>query len=97
MEFKAVPNGITREDGTYLKNMWKKISGDWYRFDTEGAMLTGWNWVDGYKYYFDEKGHMFKDVDAILGKQKEILYYRGSNQLSGYDIQKQKMEDSLFR
>lgn len=83
-----------REDGTYLKNMWKKISGDWYRFDTEGAMLTGWNWVDGYKYYFDEKGHMVQDVDAILGKQKE--YYITVDRINCQVMIYAKAEDGRF-
>lgn len=83
-----------REDGTYLKNMWKKISGDWYRFDTEGAMLTGWNWVDGYKYYFDEKGHMVQDVDAILGKQKE--YYITVDRIKCQVMIYAKAEDGRF-
>lgn len=42
-----------------MKTGWlQDTDGNWYFLDTakgiqEGRMLTGWNWIDGYCYYFD--------------------------------------------
>ncbi|EHO51972.1 cell wall-binding repeat protein [Lachnospiraceae bacterium oral taxon 082 str. F0431] len=42
-----------------MKTGWlQDTDGKWYFLDTakgiqEGKMLTGWNWIDGYCYYFD--------------------------------------------
>ena len=42
-----------------MKTGWlQDADGKWYFLDTakgiqEGKMLTGWNWIDGYCYYFD--------------------------------------------
>lgn len=42
-----------------MKTGWlQDVDGKWYFLDTakgiqEGKMLTGWNWIDGYCYYFD--------------------------------------------
>ena len=36
-------------------------------------MAVGWNYVDGYKYYFDDYGRMVQDVDAILGLQSSYI------------------------
>ena len=42
-----------------MKTGWlQDADGNWYFLDTakgiqEGKMLTGWNWIDGYCYYFD--------------------------------------------
>ncbi len=33
----------------------------------------GWCWVDGYRFYFNDDGHLRQDVDSLLGKQSE--YY----------------------
>ena len=44
-----------------MKTGWLQyVGGKWYFLDTakgiqEGKMLTGWNWIDGYCYYFDNQ------------------------------------------
>lgn len=44
-----------------MKTGWlQDTDGKWYFLDTakgiqEGRMLTGWNWIDGYCYYFDNQ------------------------------------------
>ena len=44
-----------------MKTGWlQDVDGKWYFLDTakgiqEGKMLTGWNWIDGYGYYFDNQ------------------------------------------
>lgn len=58
-----------REDGSYLKNQWKKINGSWYWFESDGTMVTGWKRIGGLKYYFDGSGKMLQDVEGIIGKQ----------------------------
>lgn len=58
-----------RENGSYLKNQWKKIKGSWYWFESDGTMVTGWKRIGGLKYYFDGSGKMLQDVEGIIGKQ----------------------------
>lgn len=38
-------------DGSYVKSAWKKISGKWYHFDSNGYMQTGWL-KEGEKWYY---------------------------------------------
>ena len=46
-------------DSGIMQTGWKKdAAGHWYFLNTakgaaEGIMLTGWNWIDGYCYYFN--------------------------------------------
>lgn len=48
-------------DSGIMQTGWKKdAAGYWYFLNTakgatEGIMLTGWNWIDGYCYYFDNQ------------------------------------------
>lgn len=32
-------------DGSYSTNAWECINGEWYRFDSNGYMVTGWTRV----------------------------------------------------
>ena len=54
------PNGYYYIDETtnLMKTGWlKSPDGQWYFLDTQegntGALLTGWQWIDGYCYYFE--------------------------------------------
>ncbi|NCB92663.1 MAG: hypothetical protein EOM40_08875 [Clostridia bacterium] len=58
-----------RPDGSRLCNAWKKMGGNWFHFDVQGRMATGWNYIDGLKYYFTNDGHMLQDLDSVIGKQ----------------------------
>ena len=71
-------------DGIYLKSMWQKINGEWYHFDSTGAMATGWTYIDGYKYYFDSNGHMLQDLESVMGRQSsyEITVNRAKCQIT---------------
>lgn len=45
-------------EGRMHTGWYRTLHGDWYFFDTRqghgiGAMLTGWQWIDGYCYYFE--------------------------------------------
>ena len=52
----------------------ERINGDRYFFDrSTGAMAVGWNYIDGYKYYFDGYGKMVQDVDALIGLQSSYI------------------------
>ena len=42
--------------GTSTSPVMKEIDGNSYAFDLNGYMLTGWQEVDGTKYYFAENG-----------------------------------------
>ena len=48
-----------KSDGSYPKNTWMQISynnkTDWYYFDEEGYMQTGWRFINGKWYYMYEK------------------------------------------
>lgn len=43
-EFKSNETGkwYERYDGTYPKDEWQKINGSWYKFNSDGYVLTGW-------------------------------------------------------
>ena len=41
-------------ENTYLKKTWKVIDHHWYYFDKEGYVLTGWQTIDGKRYYLQE-------------------------------------------
>ena len=47
------------EDGSWLKNCWKKINGKWYHFNKEGYIETGWIKSGGKSYYLNEDGSMY--------------------------------------
>ena len=33
--------------------------------------LSGWRYIDGLKFYFEENGQLRQDVDSLIGKQAE--------------------------
>lgn len=45
-------------DGSCQKDSFLALDGNWYLFDTDGWMVTGWQQKDGYQYYFDPNGAM---------------------------------------
>ncbi len=58
-------------EGKMDTGWYQEKDGNWYFFDnrsgqkTEGAMITGWNWIDGKCYYFsetDDLGAMYTDT-----------------------------------
>lgn len=50
------------DDGSYVKNQWKKIEGKWYCFDGEGNMMFGtWITSNGKSYYLGADGAMYAD------------------------------------
>ena len=48
-------------NGTYQKNSWMQYNGAWYRFDSQGKMMTGWlKENNGRNYYLNADGTMAK-------------------------------------
>ncbi len=47
-------------DGSYAVNSWHKIGGEWYSFDEEGYMETGWKYDKSYEswFYLEDSGAM---------------------------------------
>lgn len=48
------------KDGSYPKGEWKYIGKQWYLFDNQGYMLTGWQKSKDKWYYMNDSGHMQK-------------------------------------
>ena len=44
---------------------------DWYYFDSEGVMQTGWKTLDSKKYYFDDAGRMLESTCRVI----DNVYY----------------------
>lgn len=68
-----VENGSTlvNEDGTPA-NGW--VSNDHARYYfVNGIALTGWQYLDGLKFYFDSYGRLAQDVEPLIGKQGSYL------------------------
>ena len=62
---------LLNEDGTPY-NGW--LSYDFKRFYfNNGVAATGWQYIDGLKFYFDPFGVLVQDVDDIIGKQSSYL------------------------
>jgi len=59
-------------DGAYPKGSWAYIDyngkKDWYYFDGEGYMTTGWQLVNGKWYYLEGSGAMLKGWQLINDK-----------------------------
>ncbi len=60
------------QDGSYTKNGFELINGQWYLFDKNGYMLTGWQDFENERYYFKNSGAMVKNTWVNN-------YYLGSN------------------
>lgn len=54
---------------------WHRNGSNRYYFDPAdgGRAATGWIWIDGLKYYFDEEHRLVQNVDPLIGPQSS--YY----------------------
>ena len=59
------------EDGS-VYNGWLSDACVRYYFEN-GYAKTGWQYIDGYKFYFDSCGRLVQDVDSLIGKQSDYL------------------------
>ena len=98
------PSGWYYLDTTGLmKTGWlQDVDGKWYFLDTakgiqEGKMLTGWNWIDGYCYYFDiQSGALLVNTitpdgykvnaDDKWEKDGKVMFSQGKGHLSASGI-----------
>lgn len=49
-------------NGNMVKSNWVKYKGDFYYLGANGVMLTGWQTINGHRYYlYPEDGHMAQD------------------------------------
>lgn len=55
-------------DGTYQKDGWQKIDGNWYLFQNDGKMLTGWQFWKEHYYLLDDNGAMLTGWVEKAGK-----------------------------
>ena len=55
-------------NGAFARNKWLKISGKWYRFNSNQKMVTGWKKVSGKWYYMDKSGAMQTGWKKSSGK-----------------------------
>lgn len=51
----------------YMRSGWLELSGAWFFLDTRhegfyGKSLSGWQWIDGYCYFFNQEGKMLQNV-----------------------------------
>ena len=78
------PSGLSFTSGSAgetLKDSWVIIDGEWYRFDENGSMLTGYFSLDGDDYYLGSDGALrcmcqvpdgrYADSDGILRDEPE--------------------------
>lgn len=55
-------------DENLVQGDWLELGDDWYLFQADGRMLTGWHQIDGYWYYMADDGRMMRDWGRIKGK-----------------------------
>ncbi|MBQ9592867.1 MAG: hypothetical protein IJR36_03195 [Lachnospiraceae bacterium] len=70
------------ESGEVIQNRKWKINGKTYGFDKNGAMLTGWVWMDSNLYDYDYAWHYFKSNGVMTTGWLELSgkwYYFTSN------------------
>lgn len=69
---------VKNDDGSYPKDEWKKINNNWYFFNKEGYMSTGWVQIKDAWYYLDntdtENGGKMNTGWKYIGEQ---WYYFG--------------------
>ena len=54
--------------GYVARSSWKKINGEWYFFDNNAYMVTGWYLVNNVWYYMDtQSGAMLKNTTTPDG------------------------------
>lgn len=63
-------------DGSYWTASWQWIDGEWYRFDDEGYMQTGWFHENGISYWLGQNGVMAHD--ETVGIQGMEYYFDSS-------------------
>ena len=71
-----------KSNGTYAKNEYVAWNGNWYYLDGNGAMLTGWHYIRGYKMYFTASGALQQDVSGMVGGPYRLRVNRTKCQIT---------------
>lgn len=54
--------GYLDNDGVFISRGWLKDSGKWKYIDPDQGFAKGWKNINGYRYYFDNKGYLSQDM-----------------------------------
>ena len=49
-------------NGKLAKSAWVRKGKVWFYLGADGYMVTGWKYIDGYKYYFNSSGGLVQDL-----------------------------------
>ena len=49
---------FTYSDGRAARGTWEDLDGEWYHFDQNGIMETGWRTVGNIRYHFNTDGSL---------------------------------------
>ena len=68
-------------DGAYHYQTWNGQPYTGWAYDTDNNKyyfkdnntVTGWQYIDGYKYYFDGQGRVVTDLEPIIGLQSDYI------------------------
>ena len=63
---------------------WVHMQDNWYYFDIYGTRVTGWHYIGGYKYYFDDEGVMCSDLRSFVSGPYCIKVNRLQNCVTVY-------------
>lgn len=91
----TVDGRVCRDEWVYVQNPYADIEKgqsilDWFRFDSQGHMVTGWFMdKDGHQYYLNPisdntKGRMMTGWNWIVGKDRWLRCYYFQEQANGY-------------
>lgn len=81
-------------NGKLAKNAWVRKSKIWYYLGADSNMVTGWKYIDGYKYYFNSTGGLVQDLRsrvkgpymAKINRQRCCITIYAQDGGSGYTI-----------
>lgn len=62
-----------RYDGTYVTDDFVVSMGDTYYFDSEGNMVTGWQQIQGGRYFFGDNGILARSGWQVNGDSKSYV------------------------
>lgn len=70
------------QNGSYPINVWKQINGEFYHFNGEGYMDTGWFSENGVNYWLGEDGAMAHDTTLVVNGLNMAFDSQGAAQSS---------------
>lgn len=71
-----------KSNGSYAKNEYIAWNGNWYYLNGSGIMVTGWQYIKGYKMYFGTGGELYQDVSNMVSGPYQIRVNRTSCQIT---------------